>query len=398
MDAEAVIRYLVVHQFTDNGDSYTGSMIHNYYLYEENGALSMIPWDYNLAFGAFGMGGGFGSSGATSSVNSPIDTPVTSGDISTRPILSWIFESEEYTALYHGIYQEFVDMCYADGWLDSEIERVSSLIAPYVEADENAFFTYDEFVKGAEALREYCGLRGESVFGQLNGSIPSTQEGQRTNSAALIDASHINLSDMGSMGGERGGFTRPDMNGGQWPTIPGGNRSSGMQQPNGDDAAASGESAEQEGTDNQLPADMTMPEGFDPSQMQDMMNGQPPTGMRMPEGFDPSQMQGGNVPPDQAGQMRPQDTASQKPESAQTDAPESSAQPSSAPQATAQPDENVKDGQKSEGTDQVRSGFNGAMPGMNNQTASRTDWIMLTASAAVLLIGLLFVFFHKSGR
>ena len=32
-------------------------MIHNYYLYEEDGQLSMIPWDYNLAFGGFSAGG-----------------------------------------------------------------------------------------------------------------------------------------------------------------------------------------------------------------------------------------------------------------------------------------------------------------------------------------------------
>lgn len=34
---EDVIRYFVVHNFVINGDSYTGSMIHNYYLYENNG-------------------------------------------------------------------------------------------------------------------------------------------------------------------------------------------------------------------------------------------------------------------------------------------------------------------------------------------------------------------------
>ena len=45
VDVEEVIRYFVVHNFVCNFDSYTGSMIHNYYLYEEDGQLSMIPWD-----------------------------------------------------------------------------------------------------------------------------------------------------------------------------------------------------------------------------------------------------------------------------------------------------------------------------------------------------------------
>ena len=44
VNVEEVIRYFVVHNFVCNFDSYTGSMIHNYYLYEEEGQLSMIPW------------------------------------------------------------------------------------------------------------------------------------------------------------------------------------------------------------------------------------------------------------------------------------------------------------------------------------------------------------------
>jgi len=39
---EQVIRYFVVHNYVCNGDSYTGSMIHNYYLYEENGQMVTV--------------------------------------------------------------------------------------------------------------------------------------------------------------------------------------------------------------------------------------------------------------------------------------------------------------------------------------------------------------------
>ncbi len=53
VDIEQVIRYFVVHNFVCNDDSYTGMMVHNYYLYEDEGQLSMIPWDYNRGFGTF---------------------------------------------------------------------------------------------------------------------------------------------------------------------------------------------------------------------------------------------------------------------------------------------------------------------------------------------------------
>ena len=67
VDVDKVIRYFVVHNLF-KFDSYTGSMIHNYYLYEKDGQLQMIPWDYNLAFGGFQS-----MSDATSLVNYPID-------------------------------------------------------------------------------------------------------------------------------------------------------------------------------------------------------------------------------------------------------------------------------------------------------------------------------------
>ena len=73
IDTDAVIRYMAVHNFLCNDDSYTGMMLHNYYLYEEDGMMEMIPWDYNLAMG------GFSGSNATSTVNTGIDNLVSMG-------------------------------------------------------------------------------------------------------------------------------------------------------------------------------------------------------------------------------------------------------------------------------------------------------------------------------
>lgn len=188
LDIEQVIRYFVVHNFVCNGDSYTGSMIHNYYLYEEDGRLAMIPWDYNLAYGTF-QGGN-----AQNEVNSPIDTPV-SGDMSDRPMVGWIFSSKEYTSLYHQYFADFLSSVDITGIIDN----AATLIAEYVEKDPTKFCTYEEFEKGVSTLKSFCTLRAESVSGQLNGTIPSTTDGQNADSSALVDASAITLSDMGTM-------------------------------------------------------------------------------------------------------------------------------------------------------------------------------------------------------
>lgn len=188
VDIEQVIRYFVVHNFVCNDDSYTGMMVHNYYLYEKDGQLAMIPWDYNLGFGTFSAGE------ATSTVNTQIDNPV-SGGTSDRPMLNWIFESEEYTSLYHQYFEEFLNSVDIQGIIDNAY----NLIKSYVEKDPTAFYTYEEFETGVETLRQFCSLRSESISMQL-------ENGETTENMSYMDASAITLSDMGSMSGSMGGF------------------------------------------------------------------------------------------------------------------------------------------------------------------------------------------------
>ena len=188
VDIDAVIRYFVVHNYVCNGDSYTGSMIHNYYLYEKDGQLSMIPWDYNLAFGTFQ------GSNAQSTVNTPIDSPVDGGSSDDRPMWNWILSNDSYTELYHQYFAEFLNT--VD--VQAIIENAYSLIKSYVEKDPTAFYTYDEFETGVDALLRFCALRSESITEQL-------ANGETTQTMDYADASDLNTSDMGSMNMGGGG-------------------------------------------------------------------------------------------------------------------------------------------------------------------------------------------------
>lgn len=254
VDVEKVIKYFVVHNFVLNFDSYTGSMVHNYYLYEKDGQMQMIPWDYNLAFGGFQSMGS-----ATELVNYPIDTPVSGGSVDERPMLAWIFENEEYTQLYHQYFSEFISQYFENGEFEKLFSSTYELISPYVEKDPTKFCTYEEFQKGAEVLKEFCSLRAESIKCQLDGTIGSTSETQ--NNAELVDAGEMSISDMGSMNNSMGGMparnmtlpsgdgdtsqmpTMPDFDGdsqnGQPPSLPsensedGANEADGKKQPEG---------------------------------------------------------------------------------------------------------------------------------------------------------------------
>ena len=184
-------------------------MVHNYYLYEADGVLSMIPWDYNLAFGGFDAG-----SGAKSVVNSPIDSPVSGGSLEDRPMIAWIFSDQQYTDLYHQYYAQWLADFFDSGAFEAMLDETVALISPYVERDPTRFCTYEEFETGAAALKTFCLLRAESVAGQLEGAIPSTSEGQAADDASLVDTGDLSLTDMGSMnmgGGFGGGPARPAM-------------------------------------------------------------------------------------------------------------------------------------------------------------------------------------------
>ena len=270
VDVEEVIRYFVVHNFLVNGDSYTGSMIHNYYLYEEDGKLSMIPWDYNLAYGTFQ------GSNASGIVNDPIDSPV-SGSMEDRPMINWIFANEEYTELYHQYFAEFIELYYTNDELADLINYTAELIAPYVEKDPTKFCTYEEFETGVEAMREFCKLRLESVAGQLDGTIPSTSEGQSADSSSLVDASGLNISDLGTMGGMGGGGFGGDR----------GNRGDKTESSN------SGNFSDMFDSEGSFPnGNMQMPEGMEMPDMSNMPQGGNRDNMQMPEGME---FQGGNM-------------------------------------------------------------------------------------------------------
>ena len=214
VNVDEVMRYMVVHNFLVNGDSYTGSMIHNYYLYEEDGLLSMIPWDYNLAYGTFQ------ASDSTSAVNDPIDTPLQITEGSTdRPMFSWITSNDEYLEMYHEYYQQFLDQFYTNGYLSDLIDSTYNMIRDYVDKDPIKFCTTEEFDTAVETMQQFVSLRCESIQGQLDGTIPSTDAGQDADSSNLVDASAIALSDMGSMGGGGG------PGGGPGGGFPGGDRS-----------------------------------------------------------------------------------------------------------------------------------------------------------------------------
>jgi len=198
-DIDQILRYLAAHTIVVNLDSYSSSMAQNYYIYEREGQITILPWDYNLAWG------GFQSGSATLVVNFPIDTPLSGVEMASRPLIDKLFANEGYLEKYHSYLQQLIDDYFANGKFEEKISALDALLSDYVKNDATAFCSYEEYKKAISAFSVLGDLRAQSVQGQLDGSIPSTTAAQNQSTDKLIPAGDLKLSDLGSMMGGRVG-------------------------------------------------------------------------------------------------------------------------------------------------------------------------------------------------
>lgn len=199
VDVDEVLRYFAVQVFVVNMDSYLGRTGHNYFLYEEEGRISILPWDYNLAFATYALGMPNPVRDATTLVNMPVNTPASGEVMKNRPLYHNLMKNPDYYAQYHSYFDQLLKEYFESGYYKRFLEETKEMIAPYVEQDPTAFCSYEDFLLGAETLEEFCRLRAESARGQLEGRIPSTIRAQKESRKNFVDASSILIEDLGEI-------------------------------------------------------------------------------------------------------------------------------------------------------------------------------------------------------
>ena len=185
LDVDEVLKYFAANTFLVNLDSYVSNMNHNYYLYENDGIVSILPWDYNLSFAGFQAGS------ASNAINFPIDSPV-SDSLEESPLIGKLLEVDEYKDIYHHYLNEIVENFVNNGTLETLITKTDSLISSYIQNDATAFYTYDEYKASLSNLINFGYDRATSIAAQLDGSQPSTNTG-------TIETT-VDLSAMGQQG------------------------------------------------------------------------------------------------------------------------------------------------------------------------------------------------------
>lgn len=143
LDIDQALRYIAVSTALINMDSYQGNFAHNYYLYEQEGKFTFLPWDLNMAFGGFNFNGDL--------TKFFIDEP-TQGALADKPFIAKLLEVEAYRARYHTYLQEIIDKYLNKTYLQSELKRLISLISLSVMKDPTSLYTYQDFTKNTSMV------------------------------------------------------------------------------------------------------------------------------------------------------------------------------------------------------------------------------------------------------
>ncbi|MFB9326722.1 CotH kinase family protein [Paenibacillus aurantiacus] len=200
LDVENALKFIALNVLSGNMDSYLGQNKHNYYLYENNGIFSVLPWDYNMAFG------GFGGSGIL------IDEP-TQGTLADRPLVDKLLKVDAYKTKYHNILARAMEGYLAKDAFAARVAELSQLISAYVKQDPTAFYTYEQYEAAIPELISFNDTQTASIQAQLDGTSPSSGDGSGSGGG-------MGRGGMGGMGGMLPGAGGANV--GQAPEPPGG--------------------------------------------------------------------------------------------------------------------------------------------------------------------------------
>ena len=172
LDISGVLKYTAVNAVIANEDSYLGEKARNYYFYSQNGKLSMIPWDFNLAFGTDTSHRKDEYAIKTELVNADFKNPYFGALPEERPLVASILANEDYFAEYKQYVEKLTEFLEK---LPEKVQPVKELIASHVKNDAKAFYAYElfenEFDANAEnSMMGFVKKRAEALRTQLEGN------------------------------------------------------------------------------------------------------------------------------------------------------------------------------------------------------------------------------------
>lgn len=155
VDIESVLNYFVICFFVNNDDSYVSASSRNYYIYQENDKITLLPYDLNLYFRT------------RSAVNNAIlyfDTY--NNNPENKPLIYNILTDEIYQQQYKDKMKTLIREIEEEDFINQRIDVYANLIDE-VAKEKNNFYSYEEYIKAVDALKRVFEKRKDSVKKQL---------------------------------------------------------------------------------------------------------------------------------------------------------------------------------------------------------------------------------------
>ncbi|MBQ4859137.1 CotH kinase family protein [Pseudoalteromonas sp. MMG007] len=178
IDEDTLLRYMSVSTSLSNLDSYHGTLAHNYYIYDQDGVFSILPWDFNESFGTFNM-----DCNSVDIRELYIDEPV-SGALSERPMLANVFADQSNLDTYHSYLTQLINGSLSSDTFSARVNEIANLIREHVQNDPTSFYGSDYFEQNLTSttgqfygLTSFMQYRVANMAAQLDGSLPSAGDG-----------------------------------------------------------------------------------------------------------------------------------------------------------------------------------------------------------------------------
>lgn len=135
MDMRNVAKFLAFNMVLSHFDSYTGSG-RNYYMVEllDQGYMSFVPWDMNLAFGGYSNGW-----------NVYTQSSIKIGNLSARPLMRKVLACKPFRNEYLAWIREMVENDASTESVQESIDRLAPMLRDFVDADPHKFYRIGAF-------------------------------------------------------------------------------------------------------------------------------------------------------------------------------------------------------------------------------------------------------------
>ncbi|KPZ53819.1 CotH kinase family protein [Pseudoalteromonas sp. P1-25] len=178
IDIDTLLRYMSVSTSLSNLDSYHGPLAHNYYIYDDDGVFSILPWDFNESFGTFNM-----NCNGVDVRELYIDEPV-SGALSERPLIANVFAEQNNLDTYHSYLTQLINGSLSSDTFNARVNEIADLIREHVQNDPTSFYGSTYFEQNLTSttgqfygLTSFMQYRVANMAAQLDGTLPSAGDG-----------------------------------------------------------------------------------------------------------------------------------------------------------------------------------------------------------------------------